>query len=164
MNAGAEFFRHRQRAAKYFSMLKEAGLECAIGTIDMGNDPPFVKGFNNPKYRAQVLKATKDSIDACSEYGYKNVICFTGMSEGIPDDVGATNCVDGFKEILGHAEKNAATIKANPGLGVMVKLGVAVALGLLSQVNQESGEGETSAMAASARPFLLAAAEILLRA
>ena len=87
-----------------------AGLECAIGTIDMGPDPPFVKGFNNPKYRDQVLKATRDAIDACAEFGYKNVICFTGMSEGIPDDVGADNCVEGFKQIVGHAEKKKVTL------------------------------------------------------
>jgi len=95
---------------KYFPLLKKAGLECALGTIDMNPDPPFVKGFNNPKYRAQVLKATRDAIDACAEYGYKNVIAFTGMREGIPDDVGADNCVAGFKEILGHAEKKGVTL------------------------------------------------------
>lgn len=95
---------------KYYPLLKESGLECAIGTIDMAPDPPFVKGFNNPKYRAQVLKASRDSIDACAEFGYKSVICFTGMSEGIPADAGASNCVAGFKEIIGHAEKKKVTL------------------------------------------------------
>ena len=95
---------------KYFPLLKENGLECAIGAIDMGDDPPFVKGFNNPKYREQVLKATRDAIDACSAFGYKNVICFTGMREDIPDDVGASNCVEGFKQILGYAEKKHVTL------------------------------------------------------
>jgi hydroxypyruvate isomerase len=90
---------------KYFPLLKENGLECAIGTVDMSPDPPFVKAFNNPKYRAQVLKATRDAIDICAEFGCKSVICFTGMAEGIPADVGATNCVEGFKQIIGHAEK-----------------------------------------------------------
>lgn len=95
---------------KYFPLLKEAGLECALGIIDMNPDPPFVKGFNNPKYRDQVLKATRDAIDACAEFGYKNVIAFTGMREGIPDDVGAANCVEGFKQIIGHAEKKKVTL------------------------------------------------------
>src|SRR4051812_26198628 len=31
--------------AKYFPALKEAGITNAIGQIDMGADPPFVKGF-----------------------------------------------------------------------------------------------------------------------
>ena len=68
---------------KYFPMLKQAGLECAIGTIDMGGEPPFVKGFNNPKYHEQVIRATVDAIDACAEFGFKQVICFTGFADGI---------------------------------------------------------------------------------
>ena len=97
-------------APKFFPLLKQEGLTCAIGTIDMGTDPPFVKGFNNPKYWDRVIKATRDSIDACAEHGFKNVICFTGMREGIPDDVGANNCVEGFKQIVGHAEKKGVTL------------------------------------------------------
>ena len=95
---------------KYYPMLKEAGLECAIGTIDMTPDAPFVKGFNNPKYRTQVVKATKDAIDACAQFGYKNVIAFTGMAEDIPADIGATNSVAGFKEVIGYAEKKKVTL------------------------------------------------------
>lgn len=97
-------------APKHFPTLKSHGLSCAIGTVDMSPDPPFVKGFNNPKYREQVLKATRDAIDACSDAGYKNVICFTGMREGIPDDVGASHCVEGFKQIVGHAEKKGVVL------------------------------------------------------
>jgi hydroxypyruvate isomerase len=97
-------------APKFFPVLKRYGLKCAIGTVDMSPDPPFVKGFNNPKYREQVLKATSEAIDACAEFGSKNVICFTGMREGIPDDVGADNCVAGFKQIVGHAEKKGVTL------------------------------------------------------
>ena len=95
---------------KFFPLLKAAGLECAIGAINMGDVPPFVQGFNNPKYRAKVLQATRDAIDACAAFGCKNVICFTGMREDVPDDVGATNCVAGFREILGHAEKRDVTL------------------------------------------------------
>ena len=95
---------------KYFPLLKKAGLDCAIGTIDMSPNPPFEKGFNNPKYHDRVIKATTDAIDACSAYGYKKVICFTGFAEGIPNDVGAKNCVEGFKKVLPHAEKKGITL------------------------------------------------------
>lgn len=97
-------------APKYFPLLKENGLVCAIGTIDMSPDPPFAKGFNNPKHRDQVLKVTRDAIDACAEYGYKNVISFTGYADGIPADEGAANCVEGYKQIVGHAEKKGVTL------------------------------------------------------
>jgi hydroxypyruvate isomerase len=96
--------------AKYFLQLKEAGITNAIGQIDMSPDPPFVKGFNNPKYWDRVIGATREAIDACAEYGYKKVICFTGYKEDIPDDVGAKNCVEGFKKIVGHAEKKGITL------------------------------------------------------
>ena len=95
---------------KHFPLLKRNGLECAIGSVDMGDEPPFRKGFNNPKHRDQVLKATRDAIDANAAFGYKNVICFTGMADGIPADEGARNCVEGFKQILGHAEKRNVTL------------------------------------------------------
>ena len=97
-------------APKFFPVLKQNGLMCAIGTVDMSPDAPFVKGFNNPKYREQVVKATTDAIDACADFGCKNVISFTGMREGIPDDVGADNCVEGYKQVVGHAEKKGVTI------------------------------------------------------
>ena len=95
---------------KYFPVLKKHGMECAIGTVDMSPDPPFVKGFNNPTHREQVVKATRDAIDACSEYGYKNVITFTGFADGIPPDVGAANCVEGWKQIMSYAEKKNVTL------------------------------------------------------
>ena len=97
-------------APKFFPVLKQNGLTCAIGTVDMSPDPPFVRGFNNPKYRDQVLKATTDAIDACAEFGCKNVISFTGMREGIPDEVGADNCVEAYKKVVGHAEKKGVTL------------------------------------------------------
>ncbi|MBW3596556.1 MAG: TIM barrel protein [Planctomycetes bacterium] len=95
---------------KFFPLLKENGLECAIASVDMSPDPPFAKGFNNPKYRERVLKATRDAIDACAEHGFQRVIAFTGMREDIPDDEGADNCVAGFKEIVPYAEQKGITI------------------------------------------------------
>ena len=38
------------------------------------------------------------------------MICFTGYEEDLPDDVGAKNCVEGFKKIVGHAEKKGVTL------------------------------------------------------
>jgi len=95
---------------KYFPLLKKNGLECAIGTVDISPDPPFAKGMNNPKHRDLVFNATKKAIDACSEFGYKNVISFTGMSDGISKEDGAKNCVEGYKQLVGYAEKKKVTL------------------------------------------------------
>ena len=90
--------------------LKKYGLTCAIAPIDMSPDPPFVKGFNNPKYQPRVIEETRKAIDAAADFGVKNVISFTGMREDISDDEGVRNCVAGYKKIIGHAEKKKVNI------------------------------------------------------
>lgn len=97
-------------APEHWPTLKKYGLTCAIASIDMSPDPPFVRGFNNPKYWPKVTKAVRDAIDAAAAHGVKNVICFTGMAEDIPRDAGADNCVKGLKQVIGHAEKNNVTL------------------------------------------------------
>ncbi|MDP6444998.1 MAG: TIM barrel protein [Pirellulaceae bacterium] len=95
---------------KFFPLLKKNGLDCAIASIDMAPDPPFVRGLNNPKHRKQLFKATRDAIDACKAHGFKRVIAFTGMADGLSNEEGADNCVESLKQIVGYAEKNDVTI------------------------------------------------------
>ncbi len=95
---------------QHFPTLAKHGMTCAIGTIDMAPEPPFVSGFNNPKHRDRVMKATMAAIDAASAHGVKNVITFTGMADGIPADVGAANCVEGWKQVVPYAEKKGVTL------------------------------------------------------
>jgi hydroxypyruvate isomerase len=105
--------------AQFFPAVQKAGLTCAMAQINMDPDPPFLKGFNNPAYWPQVIKATEDAIDAAAAFGLPNVICFTGYSardvtqpkgEQIPKDEGARNCVEGFKKVLGRAEAKKVTL------------------------------------------------------
>lgn len=92
-----------------FSTLRRHGLVCALAPNGMP-DPPFVKGFNNPKYHDMVIAATRETIDACAEYKFPSVIAFTGFREDIPDEQGAENCVTGLKKIIGHAEKKKVNL------------------------------------------------------
>ncbi len=92
-----------------FPTLKKHGLVCAIAPNGMP-DPPFVKGFNNPKHHEMVIAKTRESIDACAEYKFPNVIAFTGFREDIPDDVGAKNCVTSLKKIIGYAERKKVNL------------------------------------------------------
>ncbi len=92
-----------------FPTLRKHGLVCAITPNGMG-DPPFVRGFNNPQYHEEIIASTKESIDASAAYGFPNVIGFTGFEEDIPDHIGKVNCVAGFKEIVGYAEKKGVNI------------------------------------------------------
>ena len=40
--------------------------------------PVFVKGLNNPRYQAEVIARTCETIDRCAAAGVPNVIAFTG--------------------------------------------------------------------------------------
>jgi len=102
-----------------YPTLKQHGLTCAIASVDLSPDPPFVKGFNNPDHWPRVLKATREAIDAAAAFGCPSVICFTGYSAKdpsdknsphIPKDEGAKNCVEGFKKVVGYAEQKKVTL------------------------------------------------------
>jgi hydroxypyruvate isomerase len=102
-----------------YPTLKKYGLGCAIAQISMDPDPPFVRGFNNPDHWPKVLKATQQAIDAAAAASVPSVICFTGYSAKDPanpksslitKERGARNCVDGFKKVVGYAEKKGVTL------------------------------------------------------
>jgi len=86
-------------------ILKKHGLVCAL-TASHG----YVKGMNNPDYHPMCREKIRSSVDACAEYGFPNVITFTGFREDIPDDVGLANCVKGLKEVVGYAEKKKVNL------------------------------------------------------
>jgi sugar phosphate isomerase/epimerase len=98
--------------------LRRYGLTCAIAPNGMPG-APFMKGFNNPRYRDELLTRTKQTIDACATAGVPNVIAFTGYkwrdadnpaSGAISADVGADNCVEGLKQIAGYAEAHGVNV------------------------------------------------------
>jgi len=90
---------------EHWPTLKKYGLTCAIASSHS-----FEKGMNNPKYQAMCLDRLRTSIDNASEFGCPSVITFTGFREDIPDDVGMKNCVAGFKQIVGYAERKKVTL------------------------------------------------------
>jgi hydroxypyruvate isomerase len=90
---------------KYWGVLKSSGLSCAIASSH-----GFVQGMNNPKYQPKVMEILRTRIEQCAEGRVPSLITFTGMREGIPDDVGMDNCVKGYKEIIGLAEKKGVTL------------------------------------------------------
>jgi hydroxypyruvate isomerase len=98
--------------------LKKHGLTCAIAFNNMP-PPQFAKGFNNKKYHAQLIEGTKKAIDESADFGCPSVIAFTGYkwrdaddpkSGEISLDEGAKNCVEGFKQVMAHAEKKKINI------------------------------------------------------
>ena len=106
--------------------LKKYGLTCELAPSHL-----FVQGMNNPRYQPMCLEMIRKSIDASAAAGVKTVITFTGYSQetgdwadgGIPDleklpadrrriepDEGIKNCVEGYKQIVGYAEKKGINL------------------------------------------------------
>ncbi len=96
-------------ATEHWPELKKHDLTCAIATLPV-EGPPFVKGFNNPKYHDMLLEVTKKTIDDAADFGCPNVIAFTGYAEKFSPEEGAENCVEGFKKLAGYAEKKGVTV------------------------------------------------------
>jgi hydroxypyruvate isomerase len=86
-------------------VLKKHGLVCAIASSH-----GFDRGMNDPANWPECTAKMRQAIDACAEWGFPNVITFTGFRNGIPDDVGQANCVKGFKEFVGYAERKKVTL------------------------------------------------------
>ena len=103
---------------EHWAMLKKHDLTCAIAPNGMPG-APYIKGFNNPKYRDEVIARTTKMIDSCKAAGIPAVIAFTGFkwrdaedsaSGAMTDEEAFDNCVTGLKKIAGHAEKKNVTI------------------------------------------------------
>ena len=71
----------------------------------------LTNGFNNKDYHEQLIKSYLDVIPLMVKAGYKNVICFSGSRNGMDDETGLKNCVEGLQKILPLAEKNGITVQ-----------------------------------------------------
>jgi hydroxypyruvate isomerase len=89
----------------HWPTLRKFGLTCALA-----RSHHFDKGMNNPAYWPMCLEKLREAIDVSADFGCPNVITFTGFRENIPDDMGLSNCVEGYKQIVGYAEKKNVTL------------------------------------------------------
>ena len=60
-------------------------------------------GLSHKENHAECLAKIRESIDAAAEYGFPNVICFSGNRKGMSDNVGLENTVAALKQIIGYA-------------------------------------------------------------
>src|SRR5690349_4787328 len=87
-------------AAKY-------GLTCAMG---YATDQGLNKGFNDLSLHAKFLKDYTASIAKAADAGIKNLICFSGNTNGITSERGLENCANGLDPILKVVRKYNITI------------------------------------------------------
>lgn len=83
-----------------FPTVKEFGLVCTLTSTG-----GLTEGMINPENHAKRIKIITEMIEANAEYGFPNVVVFSGNANGMPKDVGLENAVKGFKQIIGLAEK-----------------------------------------------------------
>lgn len=85
--------------------LKKYGLICTLT-----RSHTLTKGLNRKENHEECLTAIRKGIDASAEAGFPNVICFSGNRDGLADDVGAENCIEGLKKIAAHAEEKKINV------------------------------------------------------
>jgi hydroxypyruvate isomerase len=76
-----------------------------------GAEISLTKGWNHPENHPVLIKNYTEHIGLVATAGYKNLICFSGNREGMDDETGLKNCVDGLKQIIGQAEKQGVIIQ-----------------------------------------------------
>jgi hydroxypyruvate isomerase len=92
---------------KQWSVLKKHGVWCAMCN---GAEISLTKGWNHPDNHSTLIKNYTEHIDLVSKAGYQNLICFSGNRDGMDDETGMKNCVNGIKQILGQAEKQKVVL------------------------------------------------------
>ncbi len=75
-----------------------------------GAEISLTKGWNDKQYHSTLIKNYSEHIELVAAAGYKNLICFTGSRNGMDDETGFKNCMEGLKQILPLAEKKGVTI------------------------------------------------------
>jgi len=71
----------------------------------------LTEGWNHKEFHEALIKDFTESIPLVSKAGYKNLICFSGNRNGMDDETGLKNCVEGLKQIMSLAEKNNVIVQ-----------------------------------------------------
>ncbi|NLX14583.1 MAG: TIM barrel protein [Phycisphaerales bacterium] len=68
------------------------------------------RGFNRREHHEELVAKLRQIIDQVADAGFENVICFSGNRQEQPDEEGIRSCVDGLKQVVGHAERRKVNI------------------------------------------------------
>jgi len=71
----------------------------------------LTEGWNHKEFHEALIKDFTESIPLVAKAGYKNLICFSGNRNGMDDETGLKNCVEGLKQIMSLAEKNNVIVQ-----------------------------------------------------
>lgn len=92
--------------AKFYPLAKAKGLQIAL----VGSHG-FATGPVNPANHRECIDKLSKSIDLAVQFGAPSVITFTGMRiPNMLDSTAESNCLDCWKKVIEHAEKNKRTL------------------------------------------------------
>jgi hydroxypyruvate isomerase len=94
---------------KDWPMIQKYGIYSSMCYI--GGKVSLTEGFNNKNFHDQLVKDYLEVIPLMVKAGYKNVICFSGSRNGMDDETGFKNCVEGLQKIMPLAEKSGITVQ-----------------------------------------------------
>lgn len=83
------------------------GLTCAMG---YASGLGLTKGFNDLSLHEKLQNDYRTVIPKAAEAGLKNLICFSGNSNGLSSEQGLENCAKGLDPIVNLAAKHGITI------------------------------------------------------
>src|SRR5260221_10689290 len=96
-------------APKDWPILQKNGIYssmcCIAGKVSL------TEGWNHKEFHTGLIKDFTETIPLVAKAGYKNLICFSGNRNGMDDETGLKNCVDGLKQIMNLAEQNNVMIQ-----------------------------------------------------
>lgn len=73
-------------------------------------DNNLYQGLDNPANHEKLINEYLEVIPLMKKAGYRNLICFTGVRNGMDDETGFRNCRTALEKILPTAEKNGVTM------------------------------------------------------
>lgn len=93
---------------KDWPTLQKYGLYSSMCYVAAGSN--LTSGFCDKNNHTKLIKDYEETIPLMVKAGYKKVICFSGNRNGMDDETGLKNCVEGLQKIVPMAEKNGITI------------------------------------------------------
>jgi len=93
--------------ATQWATANKYGLTCAMA---YACEPSLTKGFNDVSLHEKLLKGYSDGIPKAADAGIKNVICFSGSTNGLTSEQGLENCARGLDPVMKIAAKYNMTV------------------------------------------------------
>jgi hydroxypyruvate isomerase len=82
-----------------------------VSTMCNGAEIGLTRGWNDKQYHATLIKNYTEHIDLVAKAGFKNLFCASGNRNGMDDETGLRNCVEGLKQVIGLAEKKGVVLQ-----------------------------------------------------